>query len=67
MTSAKPAIVPSEKRVWKPIDEQVRLKLQNIVNDLGIPAGPAGKIIKIDTRNANRIVSRYQQTKQLEM
>ena len=57
---------PQEKRVWKRIDEQERLKLQKTVA-LGLPVDLAGKIINISSRNANRIMTRFPQAKSHEM
>ena len=52
--------------MWKRIDEQERLKLQKTVG-LGLPVDLAGKIINISSRNANRIMTHFTQSKPLEI
>ena len=59
-----PVSVPA-KRVWRRIEELDRLKLKKPVG-LGLPIHLAANILKIDARNANRVMTKMQQTKHLE-
>ena len=59
-----PASVPA-KRVWRRIQEMERLKLKKTVG-LGLPTYLAANILKINARNANRVMFKMQQTKHLE-
>ena len=59
-----PASVPA-KRVWRRIQEMERLKLKKTVG-LGLPIYLAANILKISTRNANRVMTRMQQNRHLQ-
>ena len=65
LSAKEPAAKPKEKRVWKRIVDQERLKLKKTVG-LGLPIHLAANILKINSRNANRVMAKIVQTESLE-
>ena len=59
-----PASFPA-KRVWRRVEEPERLKLKKIV-DMGLSIDLAAKILKMNSRNANRVMTKIRQAKLLE-